>query len=141
MRASLSESERTSTLLRLGIAEIDEVAPERGEDDALATGGGSGARARRGLRDAAVSARSLLSGQGEDIDTSSVISMISRAGSTSRRWPTSTIACASSGCACRTQPPRSPTSMPNSAITGATWMRIRRVGLGGERGGRLKALV
>ena len=33
-----------------------------------------------GLRDAAVSARSLLSGQGEDVDTSSVISMISRAG-------------------------------------------------------------
>ena len=33
-----------------------------------------------GLRDAAVSARSLLSGQGEDVDTSSVISMISCAG-------------------------------------------------------------
>ena len=32
-----------------------------------------------GLRDAAVSARTLLSGQGEDVDTSSAISMISRA--------------------------------------------------------------
>ena len=79
LRASLSESERTSTLLRLGIAEIDEVAPERGEDDALNAEAAVLEHAG-GLRDAAVSARSLLSGQGEDVDTSSVISMISRAG-------------------------------------------------------------
>jgi DNA repair protein RecN (Recombination protein N) len=79
LRASLSESERTSALLRLGIAEIDEVAPERGEDDALNAEAAVLEHAG-GLRDAAVSARSLLSGQGEDVDTSSVISMISRAG-------------------------------------------------------------
>ena len=75
----MSESERISTLLRLGIAEIDEVAPERGEDDALNAEAAVLEHAG-GLRDAAVSARSLLSGQGEDVDTSSVISMISRAG-------------------------------------------------------------
>jgi DNA repair protein RecN (Recombination protein N) len=77
-RASLSEGERTSTLLRLGIAEIDEVAPERGEKDALDAEAAVLEHAG-GLRDAAVSARTLLSGQGEDVDTSSVISMISRA--------------------------------------------------------------
>ena len=79
LRASLSERERTSTVLRWGIAEIDQVAPERGEDDALNAEAAVLEHAG-GLRDAAISARSLLSGQGEDVDTSSVISMISRAG-------------------------------------------------------------
>jgi len=79
LRATLADRERTATLLRLGIAEIDEISPESGEDTAL-DAEASVLEHAGGLRDAAMETRSLLSGSGDDIDASAVLSMLTRAG-------------------------------------------------------------
>jgi DNA repair protein RecN (Recombination protein N) len=79
LRASLAGRERTATLLRLGIAEIDDVAPESGEDTAL-DAEASVLEHAGGLRDTALGARGLLSGSGEDVDAAAVLSMVTRAG-------------------------------------------------------------
>lgn len=79
LRATLADRERTATLLRLGIAEIDEISPESGEDTAL-DAEASVLEHAGGLRDAAMETRSLLSGLGDDIDASAVLSMLTRAG-------------------------------------------------------------
>lgn len=76
--ASAEDRERSAALLRLGIAEIDEVAPQVGEDEALDAESAVLAHAGT-LRDAAISARSVLSGTGEDIDPTAVISRIAQA--------------------------------------------------------------
>jgi DNA repair protein RecN (Recombination protein N) len=79
LRASLAGRERTATLLRLGIAEIEDVAPESGEDTAL-DAEASVLEHAGGLRDTALGARGLLSGSGEDVDAAAVLSMVTRAG-------------------------------------------------------------
>ncbi len=79
LRASLAGRERTATLLRLGIAEIDDVAPESGEDTAL-DAEASVLEHAGVLRDTALGARGLLSGSGEDVDAAAVLSMVTRAG-------------------------------------------------------------
>lgn len=77
-RSGAQEAERTAALLRLGIAEIDEVAPEVGEDSALdaqaavLTHAGS-------LRDGAMAARGWLSGTGDDIDAAAALTRIAKA--------------------------------------------------------------
>ncbi len=75
MRTHAAERERTAMLLRLGIAEIDEVAPEVDEDVALDAEAAVLAHAGS-LRDAALSARARLSGSGDDIDPLAVISKL-----------------------------------------------------------------
>ena len=78
LRANAEERERTAALLRLGIAEIDEVAPESGEDEALDAEAAVLAHAGA-LRDAALLARSVLSGVEDDIDPSAVITRLASA--------------------------------------------------------------
>jgi DNA repair protein RecN (Recombination protein N) len=78
MRSNAEDRERNAALLRLGIAEIDEVAPEEGEDEALDAESAVLTHAGT-LRDAATSARSVLSGAYEDIDPTAVISRIAQA--------------------------------------------------------------
>ena len=78
LRSTLHERERTARLLRLGIAEIDEVAPEPGEDEALDAE--AAVLAHTGsLGDAALSARAALSGSGDDIDPGAVLSRLAQA--------------------------------------------------------------
>jgi DNA repair protein RecN (Recombination protein N) len=79
LRSSLADRERTATLLRLGIAEIDGVSPEPGEDDALDAEASVLAHAG-GLRDAALAARGLVSGSGDDIDAGAVLALLARTG-------------------------------------------------------------
>ena len=78
LRSSAEERERTSALLRLGIAEIDEVAPQVGEDEALDLEAGVLAHAGA-LRAAAVAARMVLSGSEEDIDPTAVLTRVAQA--------------------------------------------------------------
>ena len=78
LRSSAEERERTSALLRLGIAEIDEVAPQVGEDEALDVEAGVLAHAGA-LREAAVAARMVLSGSEEDIDPTAVLTRVAQA--------------------------------------------------------------
>ena len=78
LRATLEERERTARLLRLGIAEIDEVEPEAGEDEALDAEAAVLAHAGS-LRDAALSVRAALSGSGDDIDPGAVLSRLAQA--------------------------------------------------------------
>jgi DNA repair protein RecN (Recombination protein N) len=78
MRASAEDRERSAALLRLGIAEIDEVAPHIGEDETLDAESAVLTHAGT-LRDAVISARSVLSGAGEDIDPTAAISRIAQA--------------------------------------------------------------
>ena len=78
LRATMDERERTARLLRLGIAEIDDVAPESGEDDALEAEAAVLAHAGS-LRDAALGARATLSGSGDDIDPGAVLSRLAQA--------------------------------------------------------------
>lgn len=78
LRSSAEERERTSALLRLGIAEIDEVAPQVGEDEALDLEAGVLAHAGA-LREAAVAARMVLSGSEEDIDPTAVLTRVAQA--------------------------------------------------------------
>ena len=78
LRANAEERERTAALLRLGIAEIDDVAPESGEDEALDAEAAVLAHAGA-LRDAALLARSVLSGVEDDIDPSAVITRLASA--------------------------------------------------------------
>ena len=78
LRATLDERERTARLLRLGIAEIDEVAPEAGEDEALDAEAAVLAHAGS-LRDAALTVRAALSGSGDDIDPGAVLSRLAQA--------------------------------------------------------------
>lgn len=75
LRTSAEERERTAALLRLGIAEIDEVAPQVGEDEALDAEAGVLAHAGA-LREAAASARMALSGSEDDIDPTAVLSRV-----------------------------------------------------------------
>jgi len=77
LQAGSSESERTAQLLRLGIAEIDEVDPQPGEDTALE--GEAAVLAHAGaLRDGAQAARDLLSGSGDEVDTSAALTHIAK---------------------------------------------------------------
>ena len=78
LRSSAEERERTSALLRLGIAEIDEVAPQVGEDEALDVEAGVLAHAGA-LREVAVAARMVLSGSEEDIDPTAVLTRVAQA--------------------------------------------------------------
>lgn len=78
LRANLDERERTARLLRLGITEIDEVAPESGEDEALDAEAAVLAHAGT-LRDAAAGVRAALSGAGDDIDPGAVLSRLAQA--------------------------------------------------------------
>ncbi len=78
LRASSEERERTAALLRLGIAEIDEVAPQAGEDDALDAEAGVLAHAGA-LREAAMAARIALSGSEDDIDPAAVLTQVAQA--------------------------------------------------------------
>lgn len=73
------EAERTAALLRLGIAEIDEVAPEPGEDELLDAEAAVLSHAGS-LRDAALAARSALSGSGEEVDSAAAVAKVTRAG-------------------------------------------------------------
>jgi DNA repair protein RecN (Recombination protein N) len=67
LKDSAEERARSAALLRLGIAEIDDVAPEIGEDEALDAEAAVLAHAGA-LRDAALTVRSELSGAEDDID-------------------------------------------------------------------------
>jgi len=78
LRSGMDEAERQAALLRLGIAEIDEVAPEAGEDVALDAEAAVLSHAGA-LRDAAVAARAMLSGSGDDIDSAAVITRLASA--------------------------------------------------------------
>ena len=78
LQASAHERERSAALLRLGIAEIDEVAPEVGEDQALDAEAEVLAHAGA-LRDAALAARSILTGAGDDIDPHAVLTGLAQA--------------------------------------------------------------
>ena len=78
LRASAEERERTAALLRLGIAEIDEVAPQIGEDEALDAEASVLAHAGA-LREAAMAARMVLSGPEEDIDPTAVLTRVAKA--------------------------------------------------------------
>lgn len=77
LRATLDERERTARLLRLGIAEIDDVAPEAGEDEGLDAEAAILAHAGS-LRDAVLGARGALSGTGDDIDPGAVLSRLAQ---------------------------------------------------------------
>jgi DNA repair protein RecN (Recombination protein N) len=78
LRAGAQEAERHAALLRLGIAEIDDVAPEAGEDVSL--DGEAAVLAHAGaLRDGAVAARAKLSGSGDDIDAAAAITRLAGA--------------------------------------------------------------
>ena len=76
--AGAQEAERTANLLRLGIAEIDEVDPQPGEDDALDAEAAVLSHAGS-LRDAAQTAREHLVGSGEDIDAAAALTAIAKA--------------------------------------------------------------
>ena len=78
LRAGAQEAERTANLLRLGIAEIDEVDPQPGEDEALDAEAAVLAHAGS-LRDAAQSAREQLSGSGDDIAADAALTAIAKA--------------------------------------------------------------
>ncbi len=78
LRSGMHEAERQAALLRLGIAEIDEVAPVAGEDVALDAEAAVLSHAGA-LRDAAVAARTMLSGTGDDIDSAAVITRLASA--------------------------------------------------------------
>lgn len=81
LRQALAETqdlERAAALLRLGIAEIDDVAPELGEDTALDAEAEVLAHAGA-LRDAGELARSALVGSGDDIDPSAAVSRLAGA--------------------------------------------------------------
>jgi len=80
LRAGAQEAERTANLLRLAIAEIDEVDPQPGEDAALDAEAAVLAHAGS-LRDAAQSAREQLSGSGDDIaiDAGAALTAIAKA--------------------------------------------------------------
>ena len=78
LRAGAQEAERQAALLRLGIAEIDDVAPEAGEDASLDAEAAVLAHAGA-LRDGAVAARAKLSGSGDDIDAAAAITRLAGA--------------------------------------------------------------
>ena len=78
LRAGAQEAERQATLLRLGIAEIDDVSPESGEDVSLDAEAAVLAHAGA-LRDGAVAARAKLSGSGDDIDAAAAITRLAGA--------------------------------------------------------------
>ena len=78
LRAGVQDAERTANLLRLGIAEIDEVDPQPGEDDALDVEAAVLSHAGS-LRDAAHSARGHLAGSGEDVDAAAALTAIAKA--------------------------------------------------------------
>jgi DNA repair protein RecN (Recombination protein N) len=75
LQSSTEESERRAALLRLGIAEIDDVAPQVGEDAALDAEAAVLAHAGT-LRDSASTARASLSGAEDDIDPNAVSTRI-----------------------------------------------------------------
>lgn len=72
------DAERTAALLRLGIAEIDAVGPEVGEDESLNAEAAVLAHAGA-LRDAATTAREWISGSRDDVDTDAAVARLSRA--------------------------------------------------------------
>lgn len=78
LRDSADERARAATLLRLGIAEIDEVDPQVGEDEALDAEAAVLAHAGA-LRDATLAVRATLSGAGDDIDPTAVLTQLARA--------------------------------------------------------------
>lgn len=78
LKGSAEERARSAALLRLGIAEIDDVAPEVGEDEALDAEAAVLAHAGA-LRDAALTVRAALSGVGDDIDPSAVLTRLAQA--------------------------------------------------------------
>ena len=78
LRAGAQEAERQATLLRLGIAEIDDVSPESGEDVSLDAEAAVLAHAGA-LRDGAVAARAKLSGSGDEIDAAAAITRLAGA--------------------------------------------------------------
>ncbi len=78
LRAGAQEAERQAALLRLGIAEIDDVAPEAGEDASLDAEAAVLSHAGA-LRDGAVAARAKLSGSGDDIDAAAAITRLAGA--------------------------------------------------------------
>ena len=78
LRAGAQEAERTANLLRLGIAEIDEVDPQAGEDDALDIEAAVLSHAGS-LRDAAHTARRHLAGSGEEIDAAAALTALVKA--------------------------------------------------------------
>lgn len=78
LHAGAQEAERTANLLRLGIAEIDEVDPQAGEDDALDIEAAVLSHAGS-LRDAAHTARRHLAGSGEEIDAAAALTALVKA--------------------------------------------------------------
>lgn len=77
-QSGAQEAERTAALLRLGIAEIDEVAPEVGEDSALDAQAAVLTHAGA-LRDGVMAARGWLSGAGDDVDAAAALTRIAKA--------------------------------------------------------------
>lgn len=76
--AQSQERERTAALLRLGIAEIDEVSPESGEEETLASEAAVLTHAGS-LLEAAQAARHALIGGDDDIDSTAAISRLAQA--------------------------------------------------------------
>lgn len=75
---SADEQARAAALLRLGIAEIEDAAPEIGEDEALDAEAAVLVHAGA-LRDAALEVRAALSGAGDDIDPAAVLTRLAQA--------------------------------------------------------------
>ena len=78
LKDSAEERARSAALLRLGIAEIEDVAPEIGEDEALDAEAAVLAHAGA-LRDAALTVRAALSGSGDDIDPNAALTRLAQA--------------------------------------------------------------
>lgn len=78
LKGSADEQARAAALLRLGIAEIDDAAPVMGEDEALDAEAAVLAHAGT-LRDAVLGVRAAVSGVGDDIDPSAVLTRLAQA--------------------------------------------------------------